>query len=1111
MALETDPTLPPGEAAPSPAAPGSDESREWIGNIRAGVKARLFDAAPDTVDPDPDRPARPTSQGPTRIGRYVVIKRIGAGGMGVVYAAYDDKLDRKVAVKLLRAGHGPVTHTARQRLLREAQAIARLSHRSVIQVYEVGTHEEEVFVAMEYVEGSTLKQWQPSRDWREILARYLDAGRGLCAAHAAGIVHRDFKADNVLVRAADLVVRVVDFGLARTDGQIEPGHDAETHSPDAEPSLTRTGVIMGTPAYMAPEQHLAQPTEPRTDQYAFCSSLFEALYGYRAFAGERIDELRLNVLEGRVEPAPRYTAVPSSVHKALVRGLSVDPEDRFPTMEALLADLALPSSRGRWRTAAWGLGLASIVLGGSVLWSPSGSDALSPEGIRIRAEFDASQDPEAEAELKRLQARTLPQRWNDLLLAHAASSDSPTAVLAGLKHLSMSDTSWLPAARASAADAIRQGPVFAMHTTTTPVRRVVFSPGSNHLAALTEDGSILRWTTPQSSDSETVRLDAKPVDIALTATGQLRILLTGGMLATLEPASNVPATRRVHDGPLTALATDGEGRTAIGAEDGTVYVLRGDATVILREHAAAVGALAFHPSSNTLASGDRSGRVSLSFLSKKTHRTMGIDRAIQELVWFPEEECVVALTSGGPAAWDGTQGTEAAAPVPGDVHRVARSRDAQTQVAVGPRGALTTFADGTTLPLEVGDRISGLAVSREGHWAAGGSATGITLWRTGLDDTGLRATGDRRIDLHTEADIVGVHPRAERVFVVSSDGVVLESTPGSDARTVVDLPTQVRASVASHDQRYIAVESPDGRLHVLDLDEPTQVRALGSEDNSALGPYVWSADGSTLAKLACPFDSSTCHLAVHPSDGRPARTLGTTGGDPEGLLISRTGDRVAVVHQHHVSFWDAASGEQGQVRPPNRGGLLATAFDPDGALRIAAFAAGGRTSALYVGQRGDDGGLHTLFEEVGLRRLFATADRAGVVLETSTGRVLLWQLAQDHFVRLPADLLQGQSATEVHVAPGGRQLWVAQVAVAEVTLLDLDSGQRRTLPRPVSPLAWADGGGWIDVPQPGTLRRWGAAAPRTPEDFADWLHTRTRVQRPLEALQSMMSESHERL
>ncbi|MBV1859806.1 MAG: protein kinase, partial [Nannocystaceae bacterium] len=1050
MVLQDDPTLPRGEAIPNTVAPDSNESRLWMDNLRAGVKARLFEAAGENAGPDDAAPERPSAQRPTRIGRYVVIKRIGAGGMGVVYAAYDDKLARKVAVKLLRPRYGPVPRTARQRLLREAQAIARLSHRSVIQVYEVGTHDDEVFVAMEYVEGSTLKQWQPSRGWREILARYLDAGRGLCAAHAAGIVHRDFKAENVLIRARDLAVRVVDFGLARTDGQAELGADPQPRAPDAETSLTRTGVVMGTPAYMAPEQHLAQPTDPRTDQYAFCSSLFEALYGYRAFSGRRIDELRANVIDGKVEPAPPYAAVPANIHKTLVRGLSVDPAARFPTMEALLAELALPASSGPWRRARWGLGLAALALSGSLLWSNAASDAPSPASLRIRAAFDASRESGAEEKLSRLRVRSIPQRWNDLVLAYAAASGSPTESLAALKVLSMSDTRWLAAARVSAADAMRRGPVFSRYATSTPVRRVVFSPGSNHLAALTQASAVLRWPTPQTRTPQTTTFQTQPIDIALTADGHLQVLLPGGMLATLAPGTSSPRTRRIHDGPLTAIATDGRGQTAVGAEDGTVFVLREQATVVLREHVAAVVTLAFRPTENTLVSGDISGRVSLSYLDRKTHRTMGIDRAIRQLSWLPDGR-VVALTASEPAAWNGTTGTGAEAGVLGSVNRLAAAHDAAALVMTSPEGTTMTLEDGTQFPLESLEKVSDLAISRQGRWTAAATRSGVTLWRTGPDEAGARPRGDLRIDLPIDGEVIGVHARGDAIVALTSKGFVLESPAGHEAYPVAEFGIAVRASVASEDQRHIALESPDGALRVVDLDAPFPLVELGITEHSAVGPFEWSADGSMVAKLACPFDTKQCHLAVHPSDGSPPRELGRTHQMPSGLHISPSGNLIAVAYINNVSSWNTDSGERTIFRVPNRMSLLAVAFHPNEGLRIAAADAGSDASELYVGQVGEDGTLHTLFEEDGLRRLFATADGTGVVLETAEGHALLWRLSQDRFVPLPADVLRGPDTPEIHVAPGGRRAWVGQPLATEVAVLDLETGLRRTLPRPAGP------------------------------------------------------------
>ncbi|HZI03776.1 MAG TPA: tetratricopeptide repeat protein [Archangium sp.] len=288
------------------------------------------------------------------VGRYLLLDRLGVGGMGVVHSAYDPELERKVALKLLRMGSAQ-TREGQARLLREAQAMARLQHPHVLAVFDAGTFGEEVFIAMELVEGSTLTQWLAAgrRAWREVLEVFLDAGRGLAAAHAAGLVHRDFKPDNVLM-SKDGRVRVTDFGLAREPGAAEAAAPSG-HGPLSlkdGPRLTRTGALLGTPAYMAPEQFLGGAVDSRTDQFSFCVALYEALHGERPFAGESWEALRRSVLGHQVRPAPKGVGVPPWLRRVLLRGLNPRPEARFPSMEALLAELRRgPKAMRRSRVA----------------------------------------------------------------------------------------------------------------------------------------------------------------------------------------------------------------------------------------------------------------------------------------------------------------------------------------------------------------------------------------------------------------------------------------------------------------------------------------------------------------------------------------------------------------------------------------------------------------------------------------------------------------------------------------------------------------------------------------------------------------------------------------
>jgi tetratricopeptide (TPR) repeat protein/predicted Ser/Thr protein kinase len=316
------------------------------------------------------RPMRPELRPGTVVGRYVVFATLGHGGMGVVYRAFDPELERQVAVKLLRAER--TDDDSRTRMLREAQALARLSHPNVVAVHDVGTYGGQVFVAMELVEGENLREWlhRGPHGQAQILARFLDAGRGLAAAHRAGLVHRDFKPSNVVL-SDDGRVRVLDFGLARAvvAGEPDPepaaaeGHGSGSGSSPLTTPVTQHGALLGTPSYMAPEQIEGGEVDHRCDQFGFCVALYEALYGERPFAGANLPELLGNVRGGRFAPVPAGARVPAWLRRILLRGLSTRPEDRYPTMDALLAELSSdPAARRRRRVT-----IAAAVLAGTGL------------------------------------------------------------------------------------------------------------------------------------------------------------------------------------------------------------------------------------------------------------------------------------------------------------------------------------------------------------------------------------------------------------------------------------------------------------------------------------------------------------------------------------------------------------------------------------------------------------------------------------------------------------------------------------------------------------------------------------------------------------------------
>ena len=356
-------------------------------------------AASEQTLPPALLPAVTLSPG-VRVGRYQIERELGRGGMGIVYMARDVTLDRRVALKLL---HARRHEEAQARLLREAQVMAKLAHPNVVPVFELGEWRNEVFLVMELVNGVTLESWLKAAKHpaSEILSRFLDAGRGLAAAHAAGVVHRDFKPANVLV-GLDGRVRVTDFGLSR------PGPALEL-PPHASPLLTRDGAIIGTLAYMSPEQIDGKAADERSDQFAFCVALTEALTGQRPFEGESWSSLSVSLsnkprLGGGV--SPRLRAV-------LRRGLERDPSRRFLSMTGLLTAIDRTQQTG-WRSVAVTC-VAAIAIGLFASTRPQPAPvpapvALEDEGVPIVAA--AVDIPEGTVvTFDMLVQRTVPRRY----------------------------------------------------------------------------------------------------------------------------------------------------------------------------------------------------------------------------------------------------------------------------------------------------------------------------------------------------------------------------------------------------------------------------------------------------------------------------------------------------------------------------------------------------------------------------------------------------------------------------------------------------------------------------------------------------------------------------
>ncbi|MEM7153034.1 MAG: serine/threonine-protein kinase [Myxococcota bacterium] len=352
-----------------------------------------------TIAGDGDASDRPALEpdAPRLLDRYVVQGTLGRGGMGTVLRGFDPQLDRRVALKLL---HHEVDTADTSRLRREAQAMAKLSHPNVVQVYEVGHVEGRTYVAMELVNGRTLEQvvrTEPPVPWPRALDLYLQAGRGLAAAHEVGLVHRDFKPSNAMVDEHGRV-RVLDFGVVRAvddDGSdVDPSSEEPPPDGQEPTTLTRTGALMGTPAYMALEQHQRGKAEARSDQFSFCVALYEALYGQRPHPGQTMGERLAAMVDERVAPAPPGTPVPRPLRRVLLRGLANAPDRRWPSMNALLSALqSVVDRRRRRRWTMMGLGVGVLAVAGG--WSANAY--LDPEQqcsgatVQLRGVWDEEQ------------------------------------------------------------------------------------------------------------------------------------------------------------------------------------------------------------------------------------------------------------------------------------------------------------------------------------------------------------------------------------------------------------------------------------------------------------------------------------------------------------------------------------------------------------------------------------------------------------------------------------------------------------------------------------------------------------------------------------------------
>jgi tetratricopeptide (TPR) repeat protein len=355
-----------------------------------------------------------------RLGRYVIVRRVGAGGMGVVFEATDPELDRRLALKVLPSSSLRST-AARERLLAEARALAQLSHPNVVTIYDVGKLERSAFIAMEFIDGVTLTRHREIERprWPAALDIFIRVGRGLAAVHRAGLVHRDVKPDNIMIghtdRHAHALPRVclMDFGLARHGaGAMDSSDDLAGGSPPETAAQTRDGGLVGTPAYIAPEQHAGLAADAKSDQFSFCVALYEMLWNEHPFASGSLAALALSVSEGRVREPPRSPAVPKDLRDLVLRGLQKRPEDRHASMDDLVASLEAQRRRPlRAGVGTAALGIAAIATA-SVLASSPESSVCSGAGSRLQGTWDDERAARVELALRRAPGPDRDAAWD---------------------------------------------------------------------------------------------------------------------------------------------------------------------------------------------------------------------------------------------------------------------------------------------------------------------------------------------------------------------------------------------------------------------------------------------------------------------------------------------------------------------------------------------------------------------------------------------------------------------------------------------------------------------------------------------------------------------------
>ena len=1007
----------------SPAPGDSDGAHQQI--LKNVIKAQLF----------------PEHAVPVTIGRFRVLRPLGAGGMSVVYAAYDEKLDRRIALKLLRGGETP---DSQPRLLREAQAMARLAHPNVVAVHEVGTWNDQVYVAMEFVKGRDLRTWlaEAPQHHADVVEVFTAAGRGLAAAHHAGIVHRDFKPANVLL-GDDGRVRVVDFGLARTGNEQLPDL-SHTRLPapitSLTTSLTMTGALVGTPAYMSPEQHAGRLADARSDQFSFCVALWEGLYGVTPFAGQTLTALAEEVVAGRIAPVPEDSNVPAWLRRVLLRGLAVDPAARWPSMDDLLDELARDPEklrRARLRIGLVAAGIIAVFLGLAWLAREQADLARLAQRAEAAAEHqrNVAEQSQADAEAQR-----------DLLLADlkiqlAAKESARVELEQALKdadaaRLRAEDAGAAAEAQSTRADQQRQRAereaAEAQRQTTRAVQEARRARDATRLSQAlggaqddpttvlallreTEDPAATPGWIPAAVDTllqpvsqAVLRVHRGTVHAAgFTAGGRRVATAADDHTAALWDWTADTTLTREHPGPVKFLAFGPDDLWVSASADGRVLVGRGSAAPTALDHPGELRALALAPNGHQLATAGADGRVRVWDLTRPNsapRELRGHTGAVLSAMFDRAGRRLVTAAADGTARiWD----TTGVAP---------------PRVLDHPRGAVRVAV------WSAGDRV-----------ATGAQDGSIRVWNASSDAAPILHSG------HTnEVVALAFSPDDTTLLSASLDGTAriwpskppgpsaLSKPPGPSALSKLPGPSAVSAG------------------------KPRILRGHTGRIYSAR----WSPNGDRV--LTASQDGTA---RVWPTDGGPARILRGHAEELGAAEFSPGGDHVVTAGRDgNVRVWQVrGTGEEVPLlRPGGRAHRLA--WTPAGDRLVSA-----RDDGVLHAWRPEVDAAPRRLAEPGPAILALAADASTISAVRSDGLLLRWPVAggeptsSSHAGDAPL-IAAATSADRLALATHA-ELWYLSPGTAGRTPLTGHTGS-------ISAIVFTPGGGLLTGATDRTARVW---------------------------------------